>query len=136
MSMENKTKYTFKLINGEYDYIEAHKFCRAHRDKLINDKLCGCFYCLSIFSPAEIYNWMKDKKPADKAKFDEWMQKKRNKLTDDKFDEWIIDDQLTGLCPYCGIDSVIGESSGYPITKEFLEKMRNYWFKELFNPPK
>ena len=25
------------------------------------------------------------------------------------------------MCPYCGIDSVIGESSGYPITREFME---------------
>ena len=34
----------------------------------------------------------------------------------------------TALCPYCGIDSVIGESSGYPITKEFLEAMYKRWF--------
>lgn len=33
-----------------------------------------------------------------------------------------------GDLPYCGIDSVIGEHSGYPITREFLEQMRQYWF--------
>ena len=32
------------------------------------------------------------------------------------------------ICPYCGMDSVIGESSGYPITKEFLQKMQEHWF--------
>ena len=41
--------------------------------------------------------------------------------------DW-IDLGDTAICPYCGIDSVIGESSGFPIAKEFLEKMRHYWF--------
>lgn len=41
---------------------------------------------------------------------------------------WIKDTYGTALCPYCGIDSVIGESSGVPITKEFLEKMNKHWF--------
>ena len=34
----------------------------------------------------------------------------------------------TALCPYCCVDSVIGESSGFPITKKFLKKMNEYWF--------
>lgn len=41
---------------------------------------------------------------------------------------WLNEGSGTALCPYCGVDSVIGESSGYPIKKEFLEKMRKYWF--------
>lgn len=36
--------------------------------------------------------------------------------------EW-IDGENTATCPHCGIDSVIGESSGYPITAEFLKEM-------------
>lgn len=40
--------------------------------------------------------------------------------------EWIFDH--TATCPYCGIDSIIGEYSGYPVTTEFLENMRIYWF--------
>lgn len=39
-----------------------------------------------------------------------------------------LDREDTVLCPYCCADSVIGESSGYPITKEFLKKMNEYWF--------
>lgn len=42
--------------------------------------------------------------------------------------EWIDDPMGTAVCPYCGIDAVIGESSGYPITEEFLLKMKKYWF--------
>ena len=41
---------------------------------------------------------------------------------------WIKDTSGTALCPYCGVDSVIGEYSGYPITTEFLKKMQQYWF--------
>lgn len=41
--------------------------------------------------------------------------------------EW-VDNNDTALCPYCGIDSVLGDSSGFPVTKEFLGEMRKYWF--------
>jgi hypothetical protein len=41
-----------------------------------------------------------------------------------------IDHESTALCPQCGIDSVIGSASGYPVTKGFLRKMQEYWFGE------
>jgi hypothetical protein len=41
--------------------------------------------------------------------------------------EW-WDNEDTAVCPYCGIDSVIGESSGFPITRRFLKGMHNEWF--------
>lgn len=81
------------------DYILAHKYSSNHKESLLHDKTCGCFYCLIIFHPKEINFWIKDK-------------------------------HGTAVCPYCGIDSVIGESSGYPITESFLAKMRKYWFDE------
>jgi hypothetical protein len=39
-----------------------------------------------------------------------------------------IDDGETALCPKCGIDSVIGSISEYPIQHEFLSKMHDHWF--------
>ena len=83
-------------------YIEAHKHCANHMEKLKKDKICGCFYCLSVYSPEEIESWI---------------------IADDDIDRF-----GTAICPHCGIDSVIGESSGYPITKEFLQEMNEYWF--------
>ena len=74
------------------DIISAHKFCTNNKDQLLKNNLCGCFYCLKIFSPNMVKEWIKDTSGA-------------------------------AICPYCGIDSVIGESSGYPITQEFLSKM-------------
>jgi hypothetical protein len=79
------------------DYVEAHEFSSNHKAELMQDNLCGCFYCLKIFHPSEITFW-------------------------------IADTTGTAVCPYCGIDSIIGESSGYPITTEFLIKMQNHWF--------
>ncbi|MBE6669299.1 MAG: cytoplasmic protein [Ruminococcaceae bacterium] len=77
--------------------IAAHEFCTNNKEALQKDKICGCFYCLNIFSPTEIK-------------------------------EWIPDSRGTARCPYCGIDSVIGEYSGLPITVEFLSEMNEYWF--------
>ena len=41
--------------------------------------------------------------------------------------EW-TDGGQTALCPSCGIDSVIGDASGFPITEEFLAAMEARWF--------
>ena len=46
----------------------------------------------------------------------------------DVIEMWLNDSKGTAICPYCGIDSVIGESSNYSITKEFLKEMQEYWF--------
>lgn len=81
------------------DIINAHKFSSDNYDALKNETLCGCFYCISIFNPEEIEGWLGDP-----------------------------DGRKTAVCPHCGIDSVIGESSGYPITEDFLKEMKNYWF--------
>ncbi len=79
------------------DYIDAHKYSSNHKEELTEDKVCGCFYCLSIFETKEI-------------------------------GEWCSDITGTAICPYCGVDTVLGESSGYPMTLEFLQEMNDYWF--------
>lgn len=86
------------------DYITAHHFSSGHMEALKKDAVCGCFYCLRIFNPSEIEEWIIDDNPIDK--------------------------NGTAICPHCGIDSVIGESSGFPITTDFLRGMRKYWFDE------
>lgn len=80
----------------------AHSAASNHMEQLKQDKRCGCFYCLRIYNPAEIEEWIIDDNPIDK--------------------------DGTAICPYCGVDSVIGESSGFPLTDEFLKKMKKTWF--------
>ncbi len=82
--------------NIKDDTLKAHEYCSNHKKTLLKDKKCGCFFCMGIFLPKEIVDW--------------------------------IDNGETALCPHCSIDAVIGESSGFPITKEFLEKMHEHWF--------
>lgn len=87
------------------NYIETHKYSSNHRNKLDKRDVCGCFYCLRIYSPKEIVEWIPSNDGDDSNESDG-----------------------TALCPYCGVDSVIGESSGYSINEELLGKMKEYWF--------
>ena len=77
--------------------IASHKSTIRHRVEILQSSNCGCFYCLTVFKPADILEW--------------------------------TDDEQTVLCPNCGIDSVIGDKSGYPVTDlDFLKQMNAYWF--------
>ena len=37
-------------------------------------------------------------------------------------------DKQTAVCPYCLMHSIISESSGYPMTMDFLVRMHHAWF--------
>lgn len=87
-----------KMSNNCEDIIKAHEHSFNNMEVLRESQKCGCFYCLSIFQSDEIHEYIDDKPYG------------------------------TALCPHCEIDSVIGESSGYPITEEFLSKMKEHWF--------
>jgi hypothetical protein len=82
-------------------YHAAHQHSANHRKQVLGSEKCGCFYCLEIFSPAKI---------------EEWVDEDENEIG------------RTALCPFCEIDSVIGSKSGVPITKEFLKAMNQVWF--------
>jgi hypothetical protein len=87
------------------DVVAAHAHSSNHRDALLRSATCGCFYCLAVFAPDAIREWT------------------------DIVDEGEEARGTTAFCPKCEIDSVIASSSGYPITKEFLAKMRSHWFR-------
>ena len=42
--------------------------------------------------------------------------------------DYLPDEPPTAECPFCHTDSVIGDASGFPITKDFLKKMRKRYF--------
>jgi hypothetical protein len=86
---------------SKLSYITAHKHSSRHRQEILESEQCGCFYCLTVFSPSEIKEWIDT-------------------------DEHRVGQ--TALCPKCGIDAVIGSKSSYPITKEFLQVMEEHWF--------
>lgn len=87
-------------IMEEYDLDAAHNASTFNKDIVLDTK-CGCFHCLEIFSPSEIEEWCCEVEDGE---------------------------EVTAICPHCGIDSVIGESSGFPISRDFLQLMRQKWF--------
>ena len=79
----------------------AHQHSSNHRSALFESSVCGCFYCGATYSPVEIVEWI---------------------------DEDASGVGQTALCPKCGIDSVLGDRSGVPITPQFLAEMKQHWF--------
>ena len=90
-----------KGVYNKLSYERAKTYSRYNRGEIKNDNICGCYHCESIFSPQKIVEGCA---------------------------ETCGGDDVTALCPNCGIDSVIGGGSGYPITTEFLKAMRKYAF--------
>ncbi|MDH5859176.1 hypothetical protein [Lampropedia aestuarii] len=76
--------------------------------EILHSQRCGCYYCLRRFKPSKIEDWS-DEGP------DKESQNAQHQL-------------YTAWCPYCGIDAVIGSAAGYPLTTEFLTKMRKRSF--------
>lgn len=46
----------------------------------------------------------------------------------DEITEWCDPEEDTALCPYCEIDSVLGDASGFEITMPFLLRMNERYF--------
>ena len=79
----------------------AHAASFGNRASVEASTRVGCFYCQRIFHPALIHRWTLER----------------------------IGKQ-TAWCPHCGIDSILGNATGFPITPAFLGRMRQSWFGE------
>jgi hypothetical protein len=79
----------------------AHKRSIRHRAEIEASSVCGCFYCEETFAPSEIEDWTDMSNPPP---------------------------EQTAICPRCGIDSVIGDKSGFALTPTFLAEMKKAWF--------
>lgn len=83
---------------------QIHEQCGWHEKPILRSKLCGCFYCLSIFPPSEIVEWI------------------------DESEDSLRGPGKTAMCPKCGIDAVLPESENYQITRDLLENMNRVCF--------
>ncbi len=77
---------------------KAHRASFENEESIRKSKECLCFHCNNLFPPSEIQDWVNDAHGR------------------------------TALCPYCRIDSVIGDEAGYPFTEKFILAMNGYWF--------
>lgn len=104
---QQKHRHEEFLENLPADIKNAAEYTTNNREEINKSDLVGCYYCLSIFRPDEIWEWIH---PGENDEFP--------------------------MCPYCGIDSIFGDASGCPVTKDFLQEMNKYWFDgdgELIN---
>ena len=68
--------------------------------EIVQSKMCGCFFCRSIFSAREVNDWYSDERG------------------------------MSALCPECGMDAVIGDASGITIDKPLLKQMNLLFYGE------
>ena len=86
------------------EYIEtAHKATLHNETAIMQSTVCTCFYCGFQFN-------------ANQAKDLEWWDETNPK-------------GKTIVCPMCGIDVVVGDASGFPVTdNEFIIACTEAWF--------
>ena len=77
-----------------------HHSTFRNEEQIKNSKVCGCFYCKTIFKPEDVTDWCDNDGRGDR----------------------------TGRCPNCSIDSVIGDDSGVDVTPSLLELMNLQFF--------
>lgn len=89
------------------EYLKAaHSHTIFHRSEILRSATCTCFYCGYRFNPRAC------------AQSLEWTDT-RNRHGNEP----------TLLCPRCGIDCVIGDTSGYPVSDPaFIAEFTRYWF--------
>lgn len=80
-----------------------YSYVFENRKLLKRYKKCTCIYCGANYPYTEIKSWVKDK------------------------------DELTAICPKCGIDSVVPTSvknkvDDYTLTEELREKVKKLYF--------
>jgi hypothetical protein len=89
------------------DLNSIHRYSSRHRERVVASARCGCFYCLQMFAPTEISDWVDGPDESDTTL-----------------------NGTTALCPRCGIDSVLPDSiPDVPLSSELLSAMRAHWFE-------
>ncbi len=108
-----KELYSHQLSAWERDYLNWYhgdplkrSFSMARARSLDNraevqaSECCGCFHCGATCAARAVDQW------------------------------YTARHESSALCPECGIDAVLGDASGYPLTEAFLGGMRLRWYGE------
>jgi hypothetical protein len=79
-----------------------HHTTFRNEHQINESKKCGCFQCGKQFNPEDVVSWCDNDGRGDR----------------------------TALCPYCRIDSVIGDACGFEISQDLLQLMYLQFFGE------
>jgi hypothetical protein len=85
------------------DFLDgAHEHAFGNRPEIAASDFCGCFSCLAVFPATEVWEWIRQ----------------------------LSDEADTGFCPYCMLDTVLGDSSNLPVRDQaFLRAMNERFFR-------
>lgn len=72
-----------------------------NRDEIEASKKCVCLYCDRVFDPTLIRRWVDSTKRSDQ--------------------------KGTAICPFCGVDAILGDKSGLPVEDSKFIKAINFW---------
>ncbi|MES1954185.1 hypothetical protein SAHY_06373 [Salinisphaera hydrothermalis EPR70] len=78
-----------------------HAMSTQHREQILRSRVLGCFVCVTRFEVSAVDTW------------------------------WDPDDHgigQTATCPYCGLDTVIGDAMGVELTDDLLSALEGYLF--------
>lgn len=100
-------------MRSRADLESIWRFCTHHRALLAQSERAGCFYCLAVFAPAEIKEWIDEPHTAAGPS------------------GGVSAEGVTALCPRCGIDSVL-PSAKVPLDTPLLRQMNAHYFGRPF----
>lgn len=95
------------------DLAAMHGHSIRNRAEILVSTMCGCFACLKTFPSVSIGEW--------------W-----DLYGTGSSGAEVPSPELgvTAVCPYCGLDAVLGDKCGRELTSEFLAQMQHMWFDE------
>lgn len=79
------------------DVDRIHALSFENEQAVLSSQKCGCYYCQRVFDSSAITEWVDDC------------------------------NARTALCPYCGVDAVIPDST-VNLSDELLSRMYERWF--------
>lgn len=96
------------LMRNIADLKSIHRYSSYHRERLAKSDRAGCFYCLTMFDPREITDWVDGQQPETGR----------------------AEDGVTAICPRCGIDAVLPAGGPFALDDQLLDEMHQHFFEE------
>jgi len=86
------------------NFNKIHSECGWHEKAILNSKVCGCFYCISMFPSSEIKEWIEEPRDCPRGS------------------------GKTAVCPKCDIDAVLPDTLEVELTEKLLREMQKEYF--------
>lgn len=94
-----------KVVNLSFeDHYTVNRQSAYNKALILEAGKCGCFYCGSTWNADDIEEWIEEG-----------------------------DGDETGICPFCGKDTLIAGTKEFPLTTSLLSQMYVQWFLKQSN---